>query len=92
MSSPAPSSSAPSTAPSVPASLTDQLDRLTTAIQHVGDEIETCKQVSEERHLAKLVRDEEETQRTLTVQEQLAQMIAMTQESLRKNREEPLVG
>ncbi|KAI0720599.1 hypothetical protein C8T65DRAFT_692813 [Cerioporus squamosus] len=85
-----PSSSSPSTSTSIPISLTDELEQLTTAIQQVGDEIQTCKQASEERHVAKLARDDEETQRTLTVQEQLAQMLAMTQESLRRNKEEPL--
>ena len=93
--SPAPSAQSPSTTsstPSAPTSLTDDLDRLTTAIQQVGDEIATCKQESEERHNARLARDEQETQRTLSVQEQLAQMIAMTQESLRRRREEPVVG
>ena len=91
----APSAQSPSTtssAASAPTSLTDDLDRLTTAIQQVGDEIATCKQESEERHNARLARDEQETQRTLSVQEQLAQMIAMTQESLRRRREEPVVG
>ncbi|RDX53426.1 hypothetical protein OH76DRAFT_1416089 [Lentinus brumalis] len=83
-------SSLASTSTRIPPSLTDELEHLTTAIQQVGDEIQTCKQASEERHVAMLARDEEQMRRTLTVQEQLAQMLAMTQESLRRNREEPL--
>ncbi len=86
------SSSPASTSTRIPPSLTDELEHLTTAIQQVGDEIQTCKQASEERHVAMLARDEEQMRRTLTVQEQLAQMLTMTQEALRRNKEEPLAG
>ncbi|KAI0754828.1 hypothetical protein C8Q80DRAFT_1266384 [Daedaleopsis nitida] len=75
-----------------PPSLDDQLDRLTTAIQEVGESIHECKTASDERHALKLAHDDKEGQRTLTVQEQLAQMLAMTQESLRRSKEEPVVG
>ncbi len=68
--------------------LYDQLDQLTTVIQHVGDDIQTCKTASEERHQVRQAREEEQKKRTASVQEQLAQMLAMTQESLRRKREE----
>ncbi|KAI0712317.1 hypothetical protein C8Q76DRAFT_483359 [Earliella scabrosa] len=91
-SSPEPSSPNPSTPSSDPAirtsyaSLDDQLERLTNAIQQVGEGIQQCNGASDDRHARKLAREEEERRRTTSVQDQLAQMLAMTQQSLRRNQ------
>lgn len=73
-------------------SLSAELDKLTTAVLDVSDNIQACAQESDARHAACLARAEDQKQRTTSFQDQIAKMLAMTQEGLRKEREEPLKG
>ncbi|KAI0667646.1 hypothetical protein C8Q78DRAFT_1051924 [Trametes maxima] len=76
-----------STPPSA-SSVEEHLERLTSAVHEVGDHIQACKETSEARHAAAEAREETAQTRTLSVQEQLAWMLAMTQETLRREKEE----
>ncbi|KAI0667654.1 hypothetical protein C8Q78DRAFT_1051956 [Trametes maxima] len=76
-----------STPPSA-SSVEEHLERLTNAVHEVGDHIQACKETSEARHAAAEAREETAQTRTLSVQEQLARVLAMTQETLRREKEE----
>ncbi len=82
------STSSESTAPS----LSSELDKLTTAVLEVSDNLQACAQESDARHAAYLARAEEQKQCATGFQDQIARMLAMTQEGLRREREEPLKG
>ncbi|KAI0647929.1 hypothetical protein C8Q79DRAFT_1008309 [Trametes meyenii] len=69
-------------------SVEGHLERLTNAVHEVGDHIQACKETSEARHATAEAREEAAQTRTLSVQEQLARMLAMTQETLRREKEE----
>ncbi|PIL22659.1 hypothetical protein GSI_15351 [Ganoderma sinense ZZ0214-1] len=71
-------------------SLSAELDKLTTAVLEVSDNVQACAQESDVRHAAYRARAEEQKQRTTSFQDQIAKMVAMTQEGLRREREEPL--
>ncbi|KAI1790185.1 hypothetical protein LXA43DRAFT_524388 [Ganoderma leucocontextum] len=75
-----------STAPSLSA----ELDKLTTAVLEVSDNIQACSRESDARHAAHLARADDQEQRTASMQDQIAKMLAMTQEGLRREKEEPL--
>ncbi|OJT10652.1 hypothetical protein TRAPUB_12846 [Trametes pubescens] len=64
-----------------------QLERLTTAVHENGHLIHVCTVLCEERCALALARDAQQAQRSESVQAQLARMLAMTQETLRRERE-----
>ncbi|KAM5535008.1 hypothetical protein V8D89_011381 [Ganoderma adspersum] len=71
-------------------SLSSELDGLTTAVLEVSDNLQACAQESDARHAAYLARAAQQQQRATGFQDQIAKMLAMTQEGLRREREEPL--
>ncbi|EJF63298.1 hypothetical protein BD309DRAFT_853685 [Dichomitus squalens] len=73
-------------------SLTTELDKLTTAVLEVTDHIQACSQASDAHHAAYIAHVEEQKKRTAGIQDRIAQMLAMTQESLKRDEEEPLKG
>ena len=73
-------------------SLSSELDELTTAVLEVSDNLQSCAQESDARHAAYLARVEQQQQRATSFQDQIAKMLAMTQEGLRREKEEPLKG
>ncbi|EIW59337.1 uncharacterized protein TRAVEDRAFT_46642 [Trametes versicolor FP-101664 SS1] len=86
---PPPVPSTPSNKDSVQSagSVEAQLERLTSAVHETGHLIHVCTVLCEERCALALARDEQQAKRAESVQEQLARMLAMTQETLRRERE-----
>ncbi|KAI0632230.1 hypothetical protein C8Q77DRAFT_1272279 [Trametes polyzona] len=91
-----PSSPTPSTIPSKDtsrtskapsASVDEALERLTTAVQENGHLVHVCTALCEERCALAAARDEAQKARALGVQEQLARVLAMTRETVRRERE-----
>lgn len=73
-------------------SVEEQLERLTTAVHETGHLIHVCTVLCEERCALALARDEQQQKRAEGVQEQLARMLALTQETLRREREVRVTG
>ncbi|KAJ8481008.1 hypothetical protein ONZ51_g6294 [Trametes cubensis] len=74
--------------PMPPASLEEHLEQLTDVVQETGHLIHVCSATCAARCALAEKRDAEERARTASVQEQLARMLAMTQEMVRREKEE----
>ncbi|KAI0349594.1 hypothetical protein OH77DRAFT_1431935 [Trametes cingulata] len=82
------SSSSPKDSTPSSSSLEDQLDRLTTTVQETAHQLHVCSAACAERCALARARDDEEKRRTESVHEQLARLLAMTREGVRREREE----
>ncbi|KAI0335780.1 hypothetical protein GY45DRAFT_1227643, partial [Cubamyces sp. BRFM 1775] len=78
----------PTRPPVPPASLEEHLEQLTDVVHETGHLIHVCSATCAARCALAEKRDAEERTRTASVQEQLARMLAMTQEMVRREKEE----